>query len=489
MKNPTLLLPGFHFQTLRRKPRTERQKLAEEMERISNHSLSKLSEVFSNFIRLPNASDTSNRTFTRRRLFSRENIFWAFFSQILNADNGCREITRKIQAQMAAKGLAIPSSSTSAYCQARAKLEERVLSDVLQTTGEQLQAQAGDLRWKQRRVIVVDGTGVSMPDTSANQGVWPQPNSQKTGCGFPQARICACFCLATGALLSYRLGNKKSHELPLLQDQWSVFEDKDIMLADKGFCSYFDISNLKDRGVDSVHTLARRKPVNAQDALAVLGEDDLLVRWTKPVRSTFSRYSQEDSEALPDELVLRQIKVTVGTPGFRSSHFYLMTTLLDAEKYTAADLADLYFQRWDVELFFRDIKTTMDMDVLKCRSPKMVKKEILMHFIVYNAMRFLMLESAKQKNISPRKISFKASLQALRQWEPEYSRPSIDAKEIRRLIVQMYNAIVDTILPERPHRSEPRCVKRRPKTFQLMTKPRHEMKETFHRGRNTAKRA
>ena len=241
MKNPSLLLPGFHFQTLRRKPRTERQKLAEEMERISNHSLSKLSEVFSTFIRLPNVSDTSNRTFTRRRLFSRENIFWAFFSQILNADNGCREITRKIQAQMAAKGLAIPSSSTSAYCQARAKLEERVLSDVLQTTGEQLQAQAGDLRWKQRRVIVVDGTGVSMPDTSANQGVWPQPNSQKPGCGFPQARICACFCLATGALLSYRLGNKKSHELPLLQDQWSVFEDKDIMLADKGFCSYFDI--------------------------------------------------------------------------------------------------------------------------------------------------------------------------------------------------------------------------------------------------------
>ena len=233
-----------------------------------------------------------------------------------------------------------------------------------------------------RRVIVADGTGISMPDTKANQAVWPQTRAQKVGCGFPQARICACFDLASGMLNSYQIGNKKSHELPLLRKQWGEFDEGDIFLGDKMFCSYYDISRLTDQGIDSVVT-SRRKPVSAAESDKIPGDDDLLIHWEKPIRSHSTSYTRAQGELLPERLPLRQIKVTVQQKGFRVSSFYIVTTLLDPELYPAEDIADLYFQRWDVEINFRDIKTTMDMDVLRCKTPEMIRKEIVIHFIVY----------------------------------------------------------------------------------------------------------
>ncbi|MBK7352393.1 MAG: IS4 family transposase [Nitrosomonas sp.] len=240
-----------------------------------------------------------------------------------------------------------------------------------------------------RRVVVVDGTGVSMPDTMANQLVWPQQRHQKAGCGFPQAAICACFCLQTGALLSPKVGNKKSHELPMLREQWDTFKPSDIFLGDKGFCSYFDLSSFKDRSVDSVITLARRIPVTEVEAVEVLGNDDLLIHWKKPARSKASSYSQADWEALPETLLLRQIKVSVNQSGFQNPWLLYHHHVTGCKVYTADALADLYFQRWDVELFFRDIKTTIGMDILRCKTPDMVRKEIVMPLIAYNCIRYL----------------------------------------------------------------------------------------------------
>ena len=222
-----------------------------------------------------------------------------------------------------------------------------------------------------------------MPDTPANQEVWPQSFSQKLGCGFPTARICACFSLESGALLSYAIGNKKNNELPLFRKQWKMFRRGDIFLGDKGFCSYFDIANLGKQGVDSVVTLARRTPVSSAGSLKKLGPDDLLITWERPAYNTILSYPKEAWEELPKELVLRQIKVTVKYPGFRTQGFHLVTTLLDAKRYPAEELAELYFKRWDVELFFRDIKTTMGLDILRCRTPEMIRKEILMSLLSY----------------------------------------------------------------------------------------------------------
>jgi hypothetical protein len=489
MKNNSLYLPGFHLSTLRRKPRSTAHKLADSLAHIRRHSISSLGECFGRFIPSKVLENGEAGSFSRRRVFSKTNTFWAFFSQVLDADGGCQEVVRKMQALAASRSLPSPSASTSAYCQARAKLEISELETILSRTARSLHDQGRSERWKGRRVVVVDGTGLSMPDTAENQAIWPQTRAQKPGCSFPQATVCACFCLHTGALLSHRMGSRKNHELPLLRQQHDQFKPGDIFLGDKGFCSYYDVDQFQQLGVDSVISVGVRKPVEVASALAVLGHNDLLIQWPKPKWNKKSSYSKEDWQALPEQLTLRQIKVVVDNPGFRVQSFYIVTTLTDAQTYSAADIADLYYQRWDVELFFRDIKTTMGMDILRCRTPAMVRKEILMHLIVYNSIRLLMLNAAKQTNVSPRRISFKASVQALRQWEPMLNRNDLEARERMRLMVLLREAIAATIVLSRPGRSEPRCLKRRKKNFQLMTSPRHEMWATPHRGQYRAKKA
>lgn len=489
MKNTTRFIPGFHLQTLRRKPRSEAQKRAQLKQKIMQHSLLDLSQCFNCFIPSTIFKQPQSGSFSRRRLFSKENTFWAFFSQVLDADSGCREVIRKIQAYVATQEQSAPSSSTSAYCQARSKLDRQSLEQIVTHTGKQLQHRGPDLGWKGRNVIVVDGTGISMPDTPQNQAEWPQSSRQAQGCGFPVAYVCACFCLYSGALLSSRTGHRKTSELALFRQQLDTFSTGDIMLGDKMFCSYYDVFQLHQRGVDAVFTLGVRKPIASANAVKRLGEDDLLIQWPKPRWTNKASYSRAEWEALPDYLALRQIKVTIPQPGFRTQSYYLISTLTDPLHYSADDLADLYYQRWDVELFFRDIKITMGMDILRCRTPEMVKKEMLMHWIVYNCIRLLMFEAATQCNEKPRRLSFKASMQALRQWEPELSRSGLTTQQRQRLIDSLRAAIGDTKLIDRPGRTEPRCIKRRPKNFQRLTRPRHKMLETPHRGKYRAEAA
>ena len=485
----TLYLPGFHLATLRRKPRSAQQILAKKLSELKQKTFTQLGECFGQFIPKQYLHPAESGALSRRRLFSKENTFWAFLSQVLDADGGCQEVVRKLQAFSAMKSKALPSSSTAAYCQARKKLEISDLEAILKYTSDRLQSTNEIVGLQGRHVVVVDGTGLSMPDTKENQQVWPQQKHQNPGCGFPQAALCACFSLQTGGLLSHELGNKKSHELPMLRKQWGTFKPGDIFLGDKGFCSFFDIYSFKKMGVDSVVTLARRMPVAEMESVKILGKDDLLIHWKKPRRNKASSYSKEDWRGLPKNLLLRQIKVTVNQPGFRVKKFYIITTLLDAEDYPANEIADLYYQRWDVELFFRDIKTTMGMDILRCKTPDMVRKEILMHLIAYNCIRCLMLEVANRQKVKASRISFKGSIQALRQWEPHLNQGNITRQKQNDLINLLYESIAGKINPYRPGRSEPRAVKRRPKPFQSLTAPRHEMKEIKHRGKYHAKKA
>jgi len=322
-----------------------------------------------------------------------------------------------------------------------------------------------------------------MPDTQENQQVWPQPGRQKKGCGFPLAKILGCFSLRTGGLLSYAIGNKYQHELPLLRKQYGVFEDSDILLADKAFCSYYDIAMLVKRRVDTVVTLARRKPLSKAQADAQLGPDDFLIHWRKPRLAAHQNFTQQQWDELPMKLRLRQIKVLIHHPGFRTQEFYIVTTLLDDTRYPAHELAELYFHRWEVELFFRDIKTTMGMDILRCKTPAIIHKEILMHWIAYNCVRRLMYEASAKSGKPIRQISFKGSIQALRSWEPHLNQADMSPQERSRLIGLLYDGITQKTLLLRPGRSEPRALKRRHKNYQLLTQPRHEMQVIQHRNR------
>ena len=488
MKNSTLLLPGFHLPTLRRTPRSAKQKLLDETQQLREKSLSQLSACFNKLIPKRLLEPETSGKFSRRRIYCKENTFWAFFSQILDADSGCQEVVRKVQAFSSVKSRPIPSSSTAAYCQARKRLELPNLIDVFQHTSNYLKTKlVTSALLKGRRIVVVDGTGLSMPDTPENQAAWPQASNLKQGCAFPQARVCGCYCLNTGALLSYEVGNRKNSELPMLRKQWNTFKPNDIFLGDKLFCSYYDLFSFQKRSVDSVVTLARRKPIEPSGALKVLGKNDLLVQWKKPVNNKAMSYSYEEWDSLPETLTLRQIKVTVDQPGFRTKSFYIITTLLDVDQYPANELADLYLQRWNVELFFRDIKTTMGMDVLRCKTPDMINKEIIMHFIVYNCIRCLMYEAAQNHDVAVGRVSFKGSVQALRQWESQLNQVNITHEKRLNLITLLIESIASYIVPERPGRREPRAIKRRGRNFQLLTKPRHEMVEIPHRSSYRAK--
>ena len=486
LTNPTPMLPGFYLPLRGRKPRSAQQVFADKIASFKQKSFKQIGEIFGRFIPGDYLKPELSGIMSRRSIFSKENTFWAFLGQVLDADGGCKEVVRKLQSYASLKGGKVPSSSTASYCTARKKLDEQTLFDIFQFTAMRGDKSTQTGLLKNRRVVVVDGTGLSMPDTPENQAVWPQSSTQKPGCGFPSARVCACFSLESGSLLSYAIGNKKSNELPLFRKQWQMFKAGDIFLGDKGFCSYFDMAKLKEQGVDSVLTLARRKPVSQSKCLKNLGPDDLLIKWDRPKYNSRLSYSRETLQQLPVELVLRQIRVSVDQPGFRTKEFYIVTTLLNSTKYPSKEIARLYLKRWDVELFFRDIKTTMGMDILRCQTPEMIRKEIIMNFIAYNCVRRLMYEAAEAADIAVRLISFKGSLQAIRSWEPQLNHDKLTKTERSRMLNDLYGTVTGLPLKQRPGRREPRCLKRRLKNYQLLTKPRHEMKEMEHRSRYRA---
>jgi len=229
--------------------------------------------------------------------------------------------------------------------------------------------------------------------------------------------------------------------------------------------------------------------VSKKGCVKELGPEDLLIKWVKPLYNKVLSYSKEAWEELPDKIMMRQIKVQVNQPGYRSKEFYIVTTLLDPEKYLRDDIASLYLKRWDVELFLRDIKTTMGFDILRCQSPEMIRKEIMMCFIAYNCIRRLMFAAASDSCTAVRSLSFKASLQAVRSWESRMGASQLNRHDRRSMMADLYLALAQCKIPDRPGRSEPRCVKRRPKPFQLLTRPRHEMIEIRHRNRYHAEMA
>lgn len=480
------MLPGFYLPLRGRKRRSAQQVFADKISFLKRKSFKQIGEIFGHYIPNKYLRLESSGVMSRRSIFSKENTFWAFLGQVLDADGGCKEVVRKLQSYASLKGSRIPSSSTASYCTARKKLGEQNLSNIFQYTAARGDKSTTTGLLNNRRVIVVDGTGLSMPDTPENQLAWPQSAAQNPGCGFPTARVCACFSLESGSLLSYEIGNKKSHELPLFRKQWKMFKPGDIFLGDKGFCSYFDMVKLKEQNVDSVLTLARRKPVSRSKCLKIFDQNDLLIKWDRPKYNRRLSYSRETLMQLPVELVLRQIRVVVDPPGFRVKEFYIVTTLLDPTKYPSKEIARLYLQRWDVELFFRDIKTTMGMDILRCQTPEMIRKEILMNFIAYNCVRRLMYEAAEKVDMTVRLVSFKGSLQAIRSWEPQLNHDKLSKTEISKMLNDLYGTVTDLPLQQRLGRREPRCLKRRQKNYQLLTKPRLEMKEIEHRSRYCA---
>jgi hypothetical protein len=419
---------------------------------------------------------------SRERRYSLRVTFWTFLWQVFNPGSPCYDAVCKVIAWLAALGRPNVSTDTSPYCQARARLPQATLKNILQATAQAAEQRVrSQWRFHQRDVKVGDGTTASAPDTKKNQQAFPQSASQEPGCGFPLLKLVALFSLASGALLHLTIGNKHHSELQLFRRLWAHLKKGDIFLADRLFCDYVTIVGLWRQGVDSVLRLNEKRPRDFRRGKR-LGRYDRLVTWGKPDRKRKTATGKV-WRSLPAQIALRLVRYPVCIPGFRARHIVLVTTLLDPVVYPAAELAELYLRRWHVELFFRHIKTTMQLDVLSCLSPAMLEREVLMHLIAYNLIRGLMAEAASIHERQIARLSFKGSVEAMRHFSQIIAQARSHRQAVQ-LTNHLLETLANTLVPDRPDRAEPRVKKRRHKRYPLMTKPRHHWKASLCRRRH-----
>jgi hypothetical protein len=415
---------------------------------------------------------------SRERVYSLRRTFFGFLYQVLKPDTSCREIVRQIQALFGLHDGGPVDENTSAYCQARKRLPLGTLGRV--RVGVAAAGETMAKPWYGLWPKLIDGTTTSAPDTSANQRAYPQSRSQKPGCGFPLIRLVGVFSLTTGVLLDYAKGNKHQHELRLLWKQRDHFKPGDLAVADRGFCSYVWLAWLLLRGVASLFRLHQRRPTDLRQGRR-LGKNDRLFTWSKPLQKP-RWLPQSWWKKIAAKLTVRVIRFQLYSPGYRPTSVTLVTTLLDPLKYPAQEIAQLYARRWKIELWFRDIKTSMGMEVLRCKSPNMLHKELEMFFIAYNLIRCLIVAAGATNDVSLDRMSFKGTVDSVRQFSLAIAQARSKKKQ-NQLIVELLEVIARDEVPDRPDRLEPRAVKRRPKAYQLLNRPRHVMKEIPHRSK------
>jgi hypothetical protein len=399
---------------------------------------------------------------------------WAFLSQaVFKAEHrSCVAAVARVAVLMVALHRRV-SSDTGAYCRARAKLPEVVLERLAVQLADRCEETAPSAwLWRRRHVHLVDGTTLSAPDTPANQAAWPQPTSQEQGLGFPLIRIVVLLSLATALLTGMAMGTyagKETGETALFRSLLEQLPRGDIFVADRYLCSYFMIALARERGVDVVVRQHQQRITDFRRGQS-LGKEDHLARWHRPQRPTWM--DLETYEQMPEFLDVRELRVHVHQPGFRTETLVVVTTLTDHRTYSSQDIAALYHKRWLVELDIRAIKVSLGIDVLRCRSPHMVRKEIWTALLAYNLIRKTILEAAYDADVSPRELSFTAAMQAIAAgWTAILLLD--DAGQMRLVDLYLHN-LAGYPVGQRPDRIEPRAIKRRPKPHRLLTKPRHE---------------
>jgi len=326
--------------------------------------------------------------------------------------------------------------------------------------------------WKGRHVHLVDGTTVSTPDTPSLQEMYPQPTCQKEGLGFPMIRMVVLMSLATAMLKDLAMGpyaGKKTGETALFRELLDRLTPGDVVLADRYYCSYFLLALLKERHMDSVFRLHQGRTADFTRGRK-LGHEDHIAVWSRPPKPAWM--DSETYERMPETMEMREVQVHVSKPGFRVETLVVVTTLTNAQVISRDDIAELYYKRWHVELDIATLKITLGLDVLRCKSPEMVHKEIWVALLAHNLIRQSMLQAALLSEVSPRQLSFTAALQSTASiYTPMIMCPQATACQ---LIAMHLQGMGTHRIGHRPGRTEPRAIKRRPKPHDLLTKPRKE---------------
>lgn len=449
--------------------RNKKKYLAEQVRRFRARFVQSVGAVLGNVI--PQSSFTQwvveEAGVYRERIYSPFTTLMLFIEQVLGSDHSCQDAVARGLSTRVALGQPPCSLNTGPYCKARSRLPLSLLTRLTREVGARLCAEQPEAwRWRGRDVKLIDGTTVSMPDTAANQARFPQSREQKPGLGFPMARLVAVVSLSCGTVLEWAISaceGKQTGETALLWRLMPHFTRGDVVIADGYYCGYFMIAALVALEVDVVMPQHHRRHTDFRRGRR-LGTRDHVVTWQRPQRPDWM--DEATYATMPETLVMRECRV-----GGRT----LVTTLANAHAVPKPALAELYSYRWQVELDLRAIKTVMQMDILRCKTPAMVEKEIAVHLLAYNLVRAVMAQAAVGANLLLRQLSFKAVLQLLNAFEMHLRH--CPRQHLAKRYETLLAGIASCRLPHRPGRVEPRAVKRRPKQYWLLTKPRRVLRE------------
>ena len=409
----------------------------------------------------------------RQRLFDPFVTLWAFLSQVLESDKSCHNAVSRVISYLVGEKVELPSTDSSAYCQARSRLPEELLQKLFGKAAQNLSEKVTTkYLWCGRSVKVIDGSSVSMPDTVENQEAYPQPSSQKPGCGFPIAKIGVIFSLATGAAIALAIDVLNTHDLKLARKLYSFLNPLDVLLGDRAFCAYADLVFIRNLGCDAVFRKHQARKTTMRKG-KIIGSSDKLVTWYKPKKCP-QGLTESEFFSLPSTLNVREIYYYIIIPGFRTERVSLITTLLDTTVYPTLEVLKLYGERWNVELNLKHLKTTLGMEVLRCKSPSMVRKELYIYLPRYNLLRSLMWSAGTTYGTPPLRLSLQGTRHHLDNFTPKLLAATSTQRD--QIYCTLLKIIVHKTVPLRPGRSEPRVRKRRPKSYPLMKQPRHELR-------------
>ena len=415
----------------------------------------------------------------RDRVFGPITTIWGFLSQVLSDDHSCRDAVARVVAHRAASGREPCSPNAASYCNARSRLPTGVLRALAKRTARQLQDGLPQAwKWNGRDVFIADGSHVSMPDTQQNQAAYPQVYNQQPGIGFPLARVAVLLSLATGAchdLAVAPYAGKGTGETTLLRQMYSSLGRGDVVVADALFDNYFLIWELRELGIDVV---AREQAERVGTVTVERRPDGDLLAWRRPNKPR--GMTGEQYRTYPKSQAMRRVSVDARDKDNRVEQFGVVTTLLDTS-IGGGQIGGLYERRWEGEVDIRSVKSVMKMDVLRCKSPEMVRKEIWAHLLAYNLLRTVMAVAAAEGDTEPRKISFKGAKQAVTAFAPkiEAARP----EDRGRLIDALLRTVAYHRVGNRPGRWEPRARKRRPERAARLMQPRAVAKLPQNRSR------
>ena len=462
----------------------------------NNHSFHAVAESFLQADGLPFADVLSAQSIEqafrqRDALFGQEDIFstqivlWAFLAQTLRDGKGasCAAAVEDIATYLHQTDQPAPCGDTGDYCRARAKLDLPALRRLTSDTARQLEANAEDAwLWKGRHAKLVDGFTFTMPDTPENQEAFPQQTLQEPGIGFPIARACTIQSLATAAVCDMAIGpysGKETGETALLRGMLDSFDEGDVAVFDRCYCSFMMIAILQQRRVDVCARLHQNRSNDFRRGRR-LGKYDHLITWTRPARPTWM--SEEVYAEIPETLTLREIRFSVKVPGRRTKTLTVVTTLIDPNEYSKEDIAELYGFRWNVELDIRDIKHTLGLDHVRCKTPEMVRRELWVTLLGYGLVRKVIATSAAVHDKQPRQLGFTLACQAILASRMLLATGACRAP--RRLWVAALTRIARNEVANRPGRIEPRVLKRRRHRYPLMRRTRQELQEEI--GKNAS---